>query len=214
MATWNYISKLSGYYTSQPILISLDGDGVISNIDWDATVPIDCRLIVLIDVSFDGGFNWEGWTQATNGGGIPHLKTATSISNAYLKYRVVMESNAASSSPVLHEINFFIEPVVEFENKGDDFVKPEIWIEKVGNGDFSIINITNANEEFKFTDLIDEEHLYVNSEREEILTSIPNKYRYSDFNDTYLNFPYGKNILKIQGSARFWFRHQFAIKQG
>lgn len=103
--------------------------------------------------------------------------------------------------------------VIDFVNDGDTILKPEIWIQKIGNGDVSIKNMTNKGTEFKFTGLLDAETVYVNNEREYIETSLPSTYRYENFNNNYLELVYGKNRLEVTGECKINFRYQFKTMQ-
>ncbi|MCY9737448.1 phage tail family protein [Paenibacillus alvei] len=98
---------------------------------------------------------------------------------------------------------------VQFINYGDVICKPEITIEKVGAGDISIFNLSNKNMEFKFTGLADKEIVYVDNEREDIITNIPLEYRYDNFNNNYLKMVRGVNNLKIVGNCKIQFRYRF-----
>jgi predicted phage tail component-like protein len=102
----------------------------------------------------------------------------------------------------------------KFTNNGDVICKPEIWINKIGAGDFRIVNTTNMNAEFKFTALANNETVYIDNEREYIETDIANTYRYSNFNNGYLELVRGVNNLMIYGTAKINFRYQFKTLQG
>lgn len=104
--------------------------------------------------------------------------------------------------------------ILKFTNLGDIDLYPEISITKVGNGDISIINQTNGNQEFKFIGLIDGEEIYVNCEQEIIETNLPTEYRYSSFNDNYLCLKYGVNSLLVKGNCKLQFRYQYAFLNG
>ena len=98
---------------------------------------------------------------------------------------------------------------IQFDNLGDIECKPEIYIEKIGNGDFSIINMSNGRE-FKFTGLLDGEQLEVSSEYEIIKTSLVNEYRHDQFNGGFLvMLPYSVNYLRVTGTAKFYFKYQY-----
>jgi predicted phage tail component-like protein len=99
------------------------------------------------------------------------------------------------------------------QNKGDKKIQPKIWIQKVDNGDVSIFNTSNKNEEFKFTGLLDNEELFIDCENEIIETNLPNTWRYDNYNDQPLTLPYGKNTLKITGRCKlkFQYRYKFII---
>lgn len=101
-----------------------------------------------------------------------------------------------------------------FTNSGDVSIYPELSILKVGNGDISIVNKTNGNKEFKFNGLIDGEEIYVNCRQEIIETSLPNEYRYSIFNDEYLELVRGINNLLVVGNCKIQIRYQYMILQG
>jgi phage-related protein len=103
---------------------------------------------------------------------------------------------------------------LQLTNGGDVECKPEIWITKVGNGDVSIINNTNAGEEFKFIGLLDGETVYVDCEMEDITTDLDDTYRYSNFNDNYLELVIGVNNLFITGTCKLQFRYSFKTLQG
>lgn len=209
MTTWLRVSGLSGYYESNPELLSLDGDGVISKVSWNSYEPEGTAVIIYTSISRNGGYDWTDWRRCSNGGFIPDVKTDEPFGDTQLRFRVFLESNDPSKSPRLDEITFEFEPVIVFNNKGDVYCQPEIWITMNENGDFSIINISNENSEFKFTNLMIGETVYVNNERQHIETDKPATYRYSNFNDNYLNFPIGKNILRVNGKAKVLFRYQF-----
>ena len=99
---------------------------------------------------------------------------------------------------------------IRFDNLGDIECKPEIYIEKVGNGDLSIINMSNSGVEFKFTGLLDEEELEVSSEYEIINTSLVATYRYDNHNGNFLvMLPFSVNYLRVTGTAKFYFKYQY-----
>jgi phage-related protein len=101
---------------------------------------------------------------------------------------------------------------IEFTNKGDNDLKPEIWIYKIGAGDLSIINYSNGGKEFKFTSLADKETLYVDCFNRHIETDIPLTYRYDNFNGEYLVLPRGVNRLLVSSKCQLKFRYQFEFK--
>lgn len=110
-------------------------------------------------------------------------------------------------STPLYEVNG--DENINIVNKGRNAIKPTIYITKVGEGDVSIFNLTNRNEEFKLQNLEDGERLIVNCLSEEIETNIKDIYRYDDFNDNYLSLVYGKNRLKIVGDAKVLFEYRY-----
>ncbi|CAH0122563.1 hypothetical protein PAE9249_05135 [Paenibacillus sp. CECT 9249] len=214
MANWLSLANLLGTYVSSPIDISLrGGDSALTRIHWKRTVPDGCKLTIQTSVSTDQGKTWSDWMTCENDGSIPNIRIDTPLYSALLRFRVIFQSYHYSVSPVLDEISFTLEPVIVFDNKGDVNCKPEVWIEKIGNGDVSIVNTSDGNREFTFTGLVDEETVYVNNEREHIETSLTAKYRYSHFNDQYLDFPPGVNLLRVRGNAKIQFRYEFQTIQ-
>jgi len=101
---------------------------------------------------------------------------------------------------------------ITFENKGDVELKPELFIEKVGNGDISITNYTDNGNIFELRNLYNGEIIYVDNENEEIESDIPGVYRYSDHNDVFLNFLFGVNRLLVKGKCKLQFRYRFKFK--
>lgn len=95
------------------------------------------------------------------------------------------------------------------ENKGHHPFKPEMWIKKVGNGNITIHNLSNGSRIFKINNLKDNEEVYVDCEEQIIESSLPNIWRYDDFNDEYLEIVYGKNLLKIDGEAKIKFKYRY-----
>lgn len=214
MATWTYIAKMKGYRTSPEFSLDFDNAGAISKISWTETILANTSILIETNVSYNGGLTWQGWKSAINGGTVQDITPSSNLSNAKFKYRVTEESFVSTSTPTLSDVTFNFQPVIDFVNEGDMTIRPEIWITKVGNGDFSIINTSNGNDEFKFTGLLDGETVYVNGEREDIQTTLALTYRINDFNDNYLDIVRGNNILKIVGNAKVQFRFQFKTKQG
>ncbi|WP_110932430.1 phage tail family protein [Paenibacillus bouchesdurhonensis] len=210
MARWISLLNLQGIYTSPSILIPLQADGALSKVSWESSTPGGSQIVVQTRLSFDA-VNWTEWRACTNGGQIPEVNEDTPLHGTYIMYRVIMKSNSYSIKPKFKKITFFFEPVLVFDNKGDLNCKPEIWITKLGNGDFSIQNITHSNEEFAFTNLLDGETVYVDNENQDIETTLAVTYRYKDFNDNYLNFPPGKNVLRVSGNADIKFRYQYTL---
>lgn len=214
MPTWSYLSKHKGSRISPEFAIGLDGDGALTKMDWNALTPVGTSIKLETNVSLNSGLDWGGWKEVINGGSIPDVTTHTNLTTMRLKYRATLESNSASTTPELLNVTMEFIPVIEFNNDGDYSLYPEVWITKVGTGDISLINTTNANQEFKFTGLVDTETVYVNCERELIKSDLALTYRYDNFNDKYLEMLRGRNILKVVGNAKLVFRYQFKTLQG
>lgn len=104
--------------------------------------------------------------------------------------------------------------IVELENLGDEICKPEVSITKIGNGNVSIFNISNNNQEFKFTSLLNNEEIYVNNERQQIKSNLEDRYGYDNFNNNYIELlSKSINQLKIVGNCKVQFRYQFKFSQ-
>lgn len=104
----------------------------------------------------------------------------------------------------------------EFKNLGDMPLKPEMWIKKIGVGDVIIENKADGTI-FKFTGLANGEYVYIDNEREEIMsdyTELTGVYRYDNFNNNYLEMEYGRNILNIKGECKIQFRFRYKTIQG
>lgn len=102
--------------------------------------------------------------------------------------------------------------VIEFKCDSDNILKPELWIEKIGVGDLSIVNLSDGGMEFKFTGLHDLEQIYVDNKHRHIETDVVGLYRYDSFNDGYLELPRGLNRLEVTGRCKLTFRYQFETK--
>jgi phage-related protein len=97
---------------------------------------------------------------------------------------------------------------LKIENLGDVEIYPQIYISKVGAGDLQINNL-NGSYSMQFTNLLDQEELYINCEKFYIETSIPNFYRYDSFNDNYMKLVYGQNQIQVIGTCKIKFQYEF-----
>jgi len=103
---------------------------------------------------------------------------------------------------------------ITLNNTGDLEIMPELEIWKVGDGNVSIINTSNNNEELAFTGLSSDEIVYVNNDRQEITSDIPGTYRYSAHNGTFLKLIRNTNNLQLTGNFTVYFRYQEKFLQG
>jgi len=105
-----------------------------------------------------------------------------------------------------------IETMVDFENQGDLPIKPEIWADipfiSGGKGEFSIMKNNSQNTIFKFSDLLSQEKIYVNNEKEYIESLNTDFYRYDNFNNNYLSFDRGKTTLTVKGVSQLTMKYQ------
>ena len=101
---------------------------------------------------------------------------------------------------------------IKIINNGDKKLYPELWIEKVGNGDIKIKNLTNAGKELIITDLIDGEIVYINNEDGSIESSLSDVYRLNYHNGVYIELVRGTNTLQVTGQCKLTWRYQYIIK--
>ena len=104
--------------------------------------------------------------------------------------------------------------IVTINNDGDIPLEVEMWIKKHGNGDISIINASDNNREFSIMNLKDQEHVYVNHEKEDIKSNVPNLYHFDDVLTEYMKMPRGLNDLQIYGSCTIQFRYRYKYLLG
>lgn len=104
---------------------------------------------------------------------------------------------------------------IQLVNNGDVSIYPEIYIDKVGNGNVSITNLSNNGNVFAYTGLVNGENVFTNCETELIISDlIPTTYRYSVFNNGFLQIIYGTNNLLILGNAKIRFKYRYIYLQG
>ena len=131
--------------------------------------------------------------------------------NGYVKFQLLCKSPYIYTSEYLSEVYTITDSgTIEFTNSGDVDLYPEMEIVKVGDGDLSIVNLSNGGYEFKFTGLVDGEILYVNNNDEDILSD-QGVSRFGNFNDNYLYFKRGINNLSVTNSCTIQFRYQFRL---
>jgi phage-related protein len=98
---------------------------------------------------------------------------------------------------------------IEIFNYGQKDILPFITIQKDGDGDIIVRNMSRANSVMTFSSLLDGETVSINGENEIIETSLPNTWRYNNFNDYYLPFFVGKNIIKVEGNCKIKFQYRY-----
>ncbi|TVX86124.1 hypothetical protein FPZ44_24410 [Paenibacillus agilis] len=82
-----------------------------------------------------------------------------------------------------------------------------------GAGTIKLTNETNG-QTLVFENLNNNEEVYVDCENEDIMTSLPMKYRYDDHNDVFLELDVGENLLTGEGEFDLTIRHEFKTLQG
>jgi phage-related protein len=137
--------------------------------------------------------------------------THNGLKQGYVTLNVRCDSPYSYSPELMTPLYTFSDSEVNnltINNSGDCTIYPQIYITKIGDGDLTIDNYNGGNT-FKFTNLADQEKLYIHCEKEYIETSIPDFYRYDSFNGNYMILQYGKNPLKITGKCSIQFQYQF-----
>lgn len=131
------------------------------------------------------------------------------LSQGYVTVNFRCDAPWAYSKIKTHVLNGIPETdfVFNFENKGDLDILPEIWIAKNGTGEFKIVN-ESTGQEFKFSEILDNEQIYIHNEKEYIETDRPLSYRYDSFNNNFLRIIPGVNVLKFYGACSVRFKYQ------
>lgn len=207
--TWADMARMRGWYVSDALPIMLQSDGALSSIQWEALTPQGTSVAIETTLSLDGGHDWTSWSACVNGGGIPGLAPETYLGNAHVRFRVLLQSGEPGVTPVLQRVRLEFAPVFVLRNEGDAACRPELWITKLGEGDFAIRNLSQGNQPFRFTALADRETVYVNNERQYIETDLAVTERYGSFNDAYLELPRGVNLLRLEGDADVRIRYEW-----
>lgn len=129
------------------------------------------------------------------------------VTNSPYTYSQIYQSNVYDFSN-----NSLEGSLIEIINNGDIDCKPVIYIEKVGQGDFSIVNESYGGKEMKFENITDQEILEIDSELKDIKSDIPEIYRYDNHvgDKWFLIFARGVNRLRVFGNCKIVFRYQFA----
>lgn len=98
-------------------------------------------------------------------------------------------------------------------NDGDIPLEVEMWIKKYGDGDITIINTSDNDREFRVQNLKDEEQIYLNHEKEDIQSNVPNLFHFEDVLTDYLKLPLGENLLRVYGNCtiQFRYRHKYLL---
>jgi len=137
----------------------------------------------------------------------------TGNGNGYINVEFQCDSNFVYSpvyTSVLYDFSINnLSPVIQFINNGDVDCKPMLSLQKVNDGNIAIINLSDGGKEFGLRNLLNNEDLYIDNENEEIVTSIPNTYRYDNQIGEFLNMKRGINNLQIFGDCKLQFRYQF-----
>lgn len=102
---------------------------------------------------------------------------------------------------------------IAFNNFGDEDCLPTVTIEKVGDGDVSIINQSNGGAETTLTGLVDGEIVTMDGESRDIESSRIDTYRYGNLVGDYLRLPVYYNYLLVKGKCRLKLKYQLKRNQ-
>lgn len=94
-------------------------------------------------------------------------------------------------------------------------IYPEISIKKIGNGTITIESLDDNNSIFMIKDLTNYEDIYINSEKEIIVSDIPAMYRYDKLVGDFprmVYLPSETNRFKITGACEIKFRYKNLYK--
>ncbi|MCA1021656.1 phage tail domain-containing protein [Halobacillus litoralis] len=102
------------------------------------------------------------------------------------------------------------EGIIEVDNIGDMDVKPVFILNKKGDGDVYVTNLSDGGRKFEIYDLNNKEEVRIDNALRRI-TSDQGNLKYSECNRTYLKLVYGKNRLKIEGDCDFRWECRFNL---
>lgn len=97
----------------------------------------------------------------------------------------------------------------EVMNLGQKDIYPSIYISKTENGNVEISNLSRANSVTKINSLVKGEKVIINGENQIIETSLPNTYRYDNFNDFYMPLYVGNNRIQVTGSCKIKLQYRY-----
>jgi len=136
----------------------------------------------------------------------------TGINQGYVTLNFLTSSSYCFSDKITTETyNLSVNPTytdIEIDNQGDVNLPINIFIEKVGSGNISIVNTSNSNDEFNITGLIDGELISVSTEYKILTSSLTGVFRYNNSNLNFINMIIGENILRIIGNCKIYFEYQ------
>jgi len=136
----------------------------------------------------------------------------TGNGQGYVKLTLV--SNSPFSYSPYYTVNLTANDAVNgityaFKNEGDLPIYPEIWMKiTAGSGRVQIVNQT-TNKTFEFNNLALNETVYVDNEKEDILTDLALTYRYNNHNGNFLELVRGTNTLKIIGQCTITLKYRY-----
>lgn len=129
--------------------------------------------------------------------------------NGYISANFRLRDPFCLSAPIT-SITHTSPTTITITNPGDMTIYPELYITKtVSNGNISIKNTSNSDQELTFTNIDLDEVLYVNCSTQYISTDKVATYRYDKNNDVFTEFLVGDNILEMTGTFDITFKYSY-----
>ena len=98
---------------------------------------------------------------------------------------------------------------IEFYNLGDKPIQPDIYIEKIEDGDISIQNIYEKADPLIITSLKDGDLVKIDPELKLVEVQPDNPQIYNSFNHNYLTLSYGISHLQVTGKCILSLRYRY-----
>jgi phage-related protein len=139
--------------------------------------------------------------------------THNGLNQGYLELTMRTNDAYAFSEEILSEdydlsLNTIDGTIITVNNDGDVPLEVEMWIKKIGDGNLTIVNTSDNDNEFRIQNLKDGEHLYLNHEKEDIQSNVPNFFHFEDVLTDYMKLPIGENHLRVFGNCTIQFRYR------
>jgi predicted phage tail component-like protein len=135
------------------------------------------------------------------------------LNQGYINLTFRCDSPYAYSLPIKSPIyDLSINPadgtLITLENGGYETIPVKIVFQKVGSGNISFRNISSGySKEIALTGLVNGEEIIIDSENEEINSSVTS--RYDNHNDEFLELYRGNNQIAVKGNMKIYFVYQF-----
>lgn len=212
MTKWLDLYVQKGVYISQVFDVSSNFETYLKDLKYQYDTN-DGTVDVFVRISYDST-KWTDWVKI-NDTSYLELFRDDYYYMEYCKFQYKVELiNNGVKSPEFKSFSFSLLGAFIFDNTGDVVCKPELWITKRnGSGTIKLTNETNG-QTLIFTNLNNNETVYVDCENEDIMTDLPLRYRYDDHNNVFLELEVGENLLTGEGDFELTLRHEFKTLQG